>query len=246
LTFLSGAKQRLGFLDPGGFFGRRFCFTVVRPRMSYKHPEYLRLFDLLKGFDIRTPESPSAELKTDPATDKLAEEILKQPSVICHLGASGPQKEWPVRHWAALFSLAKSRGIPMICSSGQSARERALLKELQALNPEIQGLPDMHNLGLFLSVLKRALVVVSGDTGPAHFATGLGVPAVVLYGPTSPLRWAPLGPSIQLKAPSPCSCDDSAQTCHSQTHCLASITPERVFESVQKLLPESTDASQMS
>jgi ADP-heptose:LPS heptosyltransferase len=237
LTFLSGAKERLGFLDAGGFLGRRLCFTVVRPRATYEHAEYLRLFDLLKGFEIRMPKSASVELKTDPANDKLAQDILKEPSIIGHLGASGPKKEWPVPHWAALFKLTQDRGIPMTFTSGQSPRERLLLKDLQNLNPEIKSLPDIPNLALFLSVLKRALVVVSGDTGPAHFAAGLGVPAVVLYGPTSAVRWAPLGPSIQLTPPSPCSCDDSVQSCHSQTHCLASITPDRVLESIQKVLP---------
>jgi ADP-heptose:LPS heptosyltransferase len=236
LTFLSGAKNRLGFFDSGGFLGRRFCFTVLRPRKEYDHPEYLRLFDLLKGFEIRTPDSPSVKLYTDPTTDKLAEDILKQPSVICHLGASGAKKEWPLVHWAALFKLAKERGIPITFSSGQTARERTLLKDLQDIVPDCPALPEMPNLALFLSVLRRALVVVSGDTGPAHFAAGLGVPAIVLYGPTSPVRWAPLGPAVQLTPPAPCSCDDSAQACHGPAHCLASITPERVLDELQKLL----------
>jgi heptosyltransferase-3 len=236
LTFLSGAKHRLGAYDTSGFFGRRLCFTVLRQPKGYDHPEVLRLFHLLEGFGIRTPGSPTVELRTDAAMDSRAEEILKEPSVLCHLGASGAKKEWPLAHWAALFGLAKESGIPVVFSSGLASRERALLAELQKLVPGAPALPEMRDVGLLLSVLKRASVVVTGDTGPAHFASGLGVPTIVLYGPTSPVRWAPVGRAVQIISPMPCSCDGAFHTCRSANPCLASIRPARVFETLQKLL----------
>jgi heptosyltransferase-3 len=233
LTFLSGARQRLGARDPGGFIGRRFCYTIRRPFKGYNHPEIERFFHLLAPLGITLPAAPRAELRTDPQMDKLAAEILKEPKVICHLGASGAKKEWPLHHWAALFKLAQAAEIPLIFSSGQSARERALLGKLLELIPNAASLPDAVDLALFLALIKRASGLVSGDTGPAHFAVGLGVPTVVLYGPTSPVRWAPLGPAVRLSAAAQCSCQDSAQACHGAAHCLASIAPERVLESIR-------------
>jgi len=44
-----------------------------------------------------------------------------------------------------------------------------------------------------LAVLRRASVVVAGDTGPLHMAAALGTPCVGLYGPTSAERNGPYG-----------------------------------------------------
>jgi ADP-heptose:LPS heptosyltransferase len=41
------------------------------------------------------------------------------------------------------------------------------------------------------AVVAAACVVVCGDTGVAHLATALGVPSVLLFGPSSPAAWGP-------------------------------------------------------
>jgi len=41
-------------------------------------------------------------------------------------------------------------------------------------------------------VLARAAVLVTGDTGPMHLAAAVGTPVVAVFGPSSPLRYAPL------------------------------------------------------
>jgi ADP-heptose:LPS heptosyltransferase len=41
--------------------------------------------------------------------------------------------------------------------------------------------------------LQKARLVVSGDTGPAHVASALGVPVVGIFGPTDPARNGPFG-----------------------------------------------------
>jgi lipopolysaccharide heptosyltransferase I len=49
------------------------------------------------------------------------------------------------------------------------------------------------NLDELLAVLRRASVVVAGDTGPLHLAAALGRTCVGLYGPTSVERNGPYG-----------------------------------------------------
>jgi ADP-heptose:LPS heptosyltransferase len=38
-----------------------------------------------------------------------------------------------------------------------------------------------------------ATALVTNDSGPAHFASAVGLPTVVLFGPESPMLYAPLG-----------------------------------------------------
>ena len=45
-------------------------------------------------------------------------------------------------------------------------------------------------------LLRRAALVVGGDTGPIHVAAVLGVPTVGLYGPTDARRNGPYGSRV--------------------------------------------------
>jgi len=42
-----------------------------------------------------------------------------------------------------------------------------------------------------MALLRRAKLLVAGDTGPLHLASALGTPVVGLYGPTDPARNGP-------------------------------------------------------
>lgn len=44
-----------------------------------------------------------------------------------------------------------------------------------------------------VALLRRARLVVGGDTGPIHIAAALGVPTLGLYGPTCARRNGPYG-----------------------------------------------------
>jgi ADP-heptose:LPS heptosyltransferase len=52
----------------------------------------------------------------------------------------------------------------------------------------LAGRTDLHELAAVVGAAGR---VVCGDTGVGHLATALGVPSVLLFGPTSPETWGP-------------------------------------------------------
>jgi len=82
------------------------------------------------------------------------------------------------------------------------------------------------NLDELLAVLRRASVVVAGDTGPLHLAAALGTPCVGLYGPTSAERNGPYG-----QAPRALESPDGT---------LASLGLAPVFQSVVEVLDSSS------
>jgi heptosyltransferase-1 len=49
------------------------------------------------------------------------------------------------------------------------------------------------NVAGLTALLRRAALLVGGDSGPTHLAAALGVPLVALYGPTDPARNGPWG-----------------------------------------------------
>src|SRR5207247_5702468 len=119
-------------------------------------------------------------------------------------------------------------------STGRGPREEALLEEFRALAPNAPMLPPLPDLARFLAVLKRAELFVSGDTGPLHFAAGLGVPTVSLFGATSATLWAPLGAQHQRVQGSPCICDGNTGVCSAAQPCMATISPQEVLQRVQE------------
>jgi ADP-heptose:LPS heptosyltransferase len=235
LSLLIGAKKRLGWLAGGGFLGRRFCYNQrVAPEITVQH-ESARMMRLLSAWDI-APGPPEPEIRSDPALDAAAEKLLPERAVLCHMASSQPNRQWPVRHWAALARLAAAADLRLAFTTAAGARECSLTDELKQTAPGAPILPAVPELALFLAVLNRAEAFISGDTGPLHFAAGLGVPTLSLFGPSSPGRWAPVGGRHRILTGSPCSCGAGASVCQTADFCLAAITPEQVLDSLQIIL----------
>ena len=233
MSLLCGAHRRLGLCVPGGFLGRRFCYNQRAPSAPQRQHESLNLLHILSAWGVAAPSSMEAEIRTDPALDGQAVALFPDPAILCHLASSQPKKEWPLTHWAAFHRLAAAAGRKLIFATGTGAREETLLDDFRRLAPDAPVMQPIPDLALYLAVLKRATGFVSGDTGPLHFAAGLGLPTLALFGPSSPLLWAPIGKRHRLLTGSPCTCSGNVNACQSENHCLAAIKPERVFEELQ-------------
>ncbi len=235
LSFLIGAKKRLGWAETGGFLGRQFFYTArVAPEKNPPH-ESARLAQLLSGWQIPMPRSLEAEIRADPALADAARKILPHKrAVVCHVASSRQNKEWPLAHWASFHRLATAVGQNVVFTTARGEREAALMAELKQLVPEAVILPQISELALFLAVLAQAGAFISGDTGPLHFAAGLGVPTISLFGPTSPARWAPIGGRHQILIGGACTCDGNSAVCTAINPCLAEISPEWVLAALPK------------
>lgn len=241
-SLLVGASQRLGLDDRGGFLGRRFCYNERVQSAPVTQHESARLTHILSGWGI-VPSSLEAEIQADPALDASAEKLLPANTVVCHIASSQPKKEWPVGHWAAFYQLAVAAGWRLAFTTARGVREQSLMDELRKSVPHAPILPVITDLAMFLAVLKRAKGFISGDTGPLHFAAGLGVPTIALFGPSSVVQWAPLGKRHHVLTGSPCGCDGNSGLCHSASHCLAAILPEEVFRCLQKNIKETGEGA---
>jgi heptosyltransferase-3 len=229
-----GAKQRLGQDQQGGFWGRKFCYHE-RVKVDALH-ESAKLVQLLSGWNVPPPPSLASEIRADPALADEAKKVLPYDrAVICHVASSQPKKEWPLSNWAKLYRLASDAGWQVVFTTARGEREQSLMADLKKLAPEAVILPLISDLPLFLAVLQRAAVFISGDTGPLHFAAGLGVPTISLFGPSFPALWGPIGERHQTLTGSACSCDGNSAVCTNQFHCLAAISPEQVWNCLQKV-----------
>ena len=239
LSRFIGARRRLGWDERGGFWGRKLCYTErVKPATEIQH-ESVRLAQLLSGWQIPAPTSLEAEIYADPSLAASARQILPaERAVVCHVASSQPKKEWPLAHWAALYRLATGTRFHVVFTTARGEREQSLMTGLKHLIPDATILPPIPDLPLFLAVLARAGAFIAGDTGPLHFAAGLGVPTISLFGPSSPACWGPIGKRHQILTGNSCTCDGNWSVCQNASHCLAAISPEQVFTCLQSVFTE--------
>jgi heptosyltransferase-3 len=242
MSLLCGAHERLAPSFQGGFLGRRFCYTQTVSLPESLH-EVRRNLHLLSAWGISQPGSLELEIHTSPACDLAAAQRLPRPAIVCHLTSGAVKKEWPLACWAAFCRQATGAGYEVVFSTGASPHDQAALADLKKLVPEALHLPPSPDLALFLAVLKRARLFVSGDTGPLHFAAGLGIPTIALFGPSSVSQWAPVGNRHRVLQGAPCTCDVRLGACQSASPCMAAISPEAVLNTVRQVLPPSPAAS---
>jgi len=198
LSFFSGARLRLGCVDRVGLI-QKLCYTQRVSARSLPPPYVAGNLQLLAAWQVPPPASLALEIAADPAQSAAAARLLPAGRVVCHLGTSQPRKEWPLKRWQEFYHLARTAGFSLAFSSGPGQREQALLTAFKQMEPDIFALPSVPALPLFLAVLQRAQALVSGDTGPLHFAAGLGIPVAGLFGADdSLLRAAPNYPARQV------------------------------------------------
>jgi ADP-heptose:LPS heptosyltransferase len=86
--------------------------------------------------------------------------------------------------------------------------------------------------------------MVSGDTGPLHLASAIGVPVVGIYGPTDPTRNGPWNPQD-----SACTVHYECSPCYQRTcpigvQCLKKLDVGPVLDAVKKTFYLSSSLNQ--
>lgn len=236
LSFLCGATHRLAPMSKRGFLGRRFCYNQKIPEADTSLHEVKRHLHTLSAWKIPPPSSLDLETHASPEGRIVANSLVPDEFILCHITTSQPKKEWPVEHWIEFHRLMSQEKYPLIFAAGPGAREQALLSKLAQEDAKAKILPAINNLEAYLAVLEKARLFVSGDTGPLHFAAGLKVPTLSLFAASSAIQWAPRGKQHCVFKGTTCRCSGHAAVCTSQSHCMAAISPEKVFAKAKEFL----------
>ncbi|HYJ80999.1 MAG TPA: glycosyltransferase family 9 protein [Longimicrobiaceae bacterium] len=108
------------------------------------------------------------------------------------VGTSKPEKEWPAARYAAVAdALHADLGVRTVLVGGKSPRESAAAEAIRRAAAHAPLDLREWDLRRVASLLDRADVLVSPDTGPLHVGVALGTPTVALMGYTNPKRYGP-------------------------------------------------------
>ncbi len=115
---------------------------------------------------------------------------------VVHMGSGGLRKVWPVARWTAFFEETRGLfGMPTVLLSGPADDA---LTPFVAQCSKAWGWPVYRSTDLkqLTALLSGAFFFMGCDSGVSHVAAALKVPGVVVFGPTDPAVWAPLGEHV--------------------------------------------------
>jgi ADP-heptose:LPS heptosyltransferase len=271
LCYLSGARRRIGFHAFGGEAAWRA--DLMTHRLSYNpHLHTSQCFAVMvAAMDADPAELPALDVPRCDAETGLPEwrppagdlesvrgMILREtggqevpPIVLLNANCSDllPLRRWPAERYVELAGdlLQRYPDLRVVFTGAPAeAAEARRLKESVGSERCIT-LAGRTTLGQLLALYTLSRVLVTNDSGPAHFAALTPVHVVTLFGPETPALYAPRSPrSHVLWAALPCSPCVSAYNgrlsgCRNNL-CMQGISVSQVLQAVSAIL-EGTSAA---
>lgn len=116
--------------------------------------------------------------------------------IALHPGAGSAAKRWHPERFLSLARHLASEGRTVLLIEGPA--EPSLAREIGRMLSGRAVIAESLPLDLLAAVIARCHAFVGNDSGVAHLAAALGVPSLVLFGPTEPKHWAPPGAHVMV------------------------------------------------
>lgn len=158
--------------------------------------------------------------------------------VILNPGGSSQAKKWPESHWKDLILKLNGRDgirLALFGSPAEAPVMEKLAEEGRDKTVFVEARPDILEAAALLS---RASLLIGPDSGLAHAAVSLDIPAMIMFGPDDPDLSGPYfnrSPAVVLQAggdvcPELPGCRKKNCT---PNRCLIAITPEMVLSALE-------------
>ncbi len=254
LAILSGAKRRVGFGRESypGFTTDSVPGQHWSPLDNKHEVDYCLELAHAAGATLTTADR-IPHLNVDAQAAQEIEQLLRKEGlqqdkllIVCHVSSNnGQSKRWPLPYWATLLDRLIHEEGAQIVLTGASTDLPIIENVISHMSEHPINLAGKTSLPQLAALLQRANLLISGDSGPIHMATALGIPIIGIYGPTNPSLSGPVSPDATVLRStiwcSPCyNMKDPADCRFYTTQCMKNITPTQVFEVVQSKLKNNS------
>ncbi|HTZ46280.1 MAG TPA: glycosyltransferase family 9 protein [Verrucomicrobiae bacterium] len=261
-SFLSGAPARVGFhrFTQEGLYRGSF---VTRPVLynPYRHisDQFVTLANAIESKSVPCAKQARTESMEMPTLNGLNEAEIQSRIAQLHrdfpaiqdrslvlVYASGgilPIRAWPLEHYQKLCASLIEQGyaVGVIGLPSDGALGGSIVAHCRVPHcVNLCGYTDsMRHL---LALYHRASLLVANDGAPGQFASITTLPTILLFGPETPVLYAPPAPSIHSMylgfSCSPCltAFNHRNSPCDGDNQCLKQITVKSVLEKANELL----------
>jgi ADP-heptose:LPS heptosyltransferase len=237
-SLVARARFTVGFATNGQ--RRHLVYDEQVPHSSEVHElENFRRVVAALGVDSRSlPSIPISGVEGD------ADLPAPSPYVVFHMWPGGLRselKEWPAASWHALASRLGAVGLSIVLTGSRADADRtasfvegfASTKDARLVN-----CAGRYGIEQLVGALRESSCVVSVNTGVMHLAAAVGAPTVALNGPTSELRWGPVGAravSVNSELPGCGYLNLGFEYERGPAECMLGISVERVADAVMRI-----------
>jgi ADP-heptose:LPS heptosyltransferase len=265
IAFLSGARARVGFhtwYAAGPYRGDLFTHRLLYNPHLHTTSMFQVLVESLRSDPADLPTMdlppPSAENTFAQFVPRAGEEEpvkamlpgadgKRPPIILLNPNASDlvPLRQWPSGRYVELARRLLARYPEAhICFTG-GPREVAAIESLtrEVNSPRCTCLAGRTTLRQLMALYALCEVLVTNDSGPAHFASLTSINVITLFGPETPALFAARTPrNVAIWAGISCSpcvnANNNRQSPCLNNRCMQQITVERVFAEVCRVYGE--------
>ena len=165
---------------------------------------------------------------------------------LCPGSINSRAKRWPAERYAELGDRLIEElqaEVILIGSAAEVDVSHAVSRQMRKQPVVLTGQTDLAQL---VAILSQVDLLVTNDTGPAHIASALGRPTLVIFGPTNPLTTRPFSPYGQVLRQPPDCAPCMLRDCPIDHRCMTAITPADVFERARLVLETANQRSENS
>jgi lipopolysaccharide heptosyltransferase I len=251
LGWVSGSNKRFGMMQAREFSHFFYTHKIPQDYSCVHLVDYYLQMVAAAGAQKGIPEF---KLPEDAAANEAVKKLLAGQGVrpgnyaVLVPGAARENKRWPIERFAKLAERIGSQSGWSIVATG-SEEEKGYIDTLRNIaGVGIVNLAGQTSIAELIALLRGASLVVSNDTGPGHIAAALGVPIVMIFGPTNPMRVCPYNRPECALAIEPDKRGRKADS-YDPKHDIRHITVEQVFENVRQQMenpnchPERSEGS---
>jgi ADP-heptose:LPS heptosyltransferase len=266
LTGLSGADRRVGFYrfnNEGLYRG-----DMLTHRVAYNpHVHIAKNFiALVNALLVEEPTVPYSKTRIDdseltlpvhrPAASARAAVVTTISSLDSmrdisshrlvlinpNAGEMLPQRRWMPGRFVELIRriLAVHDDVLVLITGAPHERAEAEKMAAQCASDRCVLIAGSLVLTHLPALFSFATLMITNDSGPAHFAAASGLPTIVLFGPETPNLYGPLGNSTVIYAGLACSpcvnVSNHRKSPCTDNICMSAISVDQVFRSAQAIL----------
>jgi len=184
VSWMSGSRRVVGSASPKEWPSRWFYgekVTLTQENVINQAAELVSV-----GAGVRVGTRPF-ELPLDAASERWVESLgLGTGYAMLSPTAGWGGKEWGVERFGALTAGLRAAGVPVVVNA-VAGRDAAAAEAVAAQGATV--VPS--TLAQMIALVRRAGIMIGGDSGPVHMAAALGRPVVMLFGATDPARNGP-------------------------------------------------------
>src|SRR4030043_458287 len=129
---------------------------------------------------------------------ELLKELYIEPDakpVVIQPGSGGQHKCWHIDNFIAVAEELRSKGIKVVFLFGPAEKERLSNKTINDIKNTAKCLTDL-SLTQVVYLLSCSGAFLGNDSGITHLAAGMGIRTLVIFGPTNPAIYKPVGPDV--------------------------------------------------